>query len=456
MSSHIQKFDSSPIGVRRVFALAWPICVSMLSMTAMGIVDTMLVARLGTAALAAVGLSVTISFVALAFGHGVLHGIKVVASQRIGAGDHDAAERLAWQTLWMAAFIGLPVAALALVAPLIASFVAPSADVAWITAIHLTIRLLGAPVMFTMVGLSSYLQARERTRITMVATVLSNAIAIGADLALVFGWGPFPALGAPGAAVASVIAWSVGSLVQLGPVIPILRRTSSRPDPALLREVWRMGSPMGVQFALDVASFAVFTTVLARVGEAHLAAHVITIRIISVSFLPGNAIAEAGSVLVGQAVGAGRHDRAREAWLASLRLAIGVMLVGGLGFVLFPDLLVSGFRAEPGVAVIAHQLLRIAALFQLFDAIATVSFGALTGAGDTRFTMVYNGLVAWIVKLPLAIVLAVPLGLGAPGAWLGLTLEIVVLAGISVWRITSGRWLAAPEVAPAPEAALAA
>jgi MATE family multidrug resistance protein len=434
-----------------VMTLAWPILVSMLSLTVTGLVDTALVSRLGTGPLAAAGLATTTSFVLLSFGNGVLHGVRVVAAKRTGAGDSESANRLAWQALWMSAGLGLPMALFAPLAPYILALQGASAEIAADASLFFAIRVAGAPILCANAGLSSWLQGQGRTRETMVGNVLMYGTYLILDPVLLFGYGPIDAVGVHGAAIASVVSWTVGTLTLLVAARRTLASTSAVPDRALIGEIWTVGAPMGLQFLLDVASFAFFTSVLARIGEAQLAAHVIALRINAVSFLPGYAIAEAASVLVGQSIGAGRVDRARQAWAAGTRLAVGVMVAWALAFVLVPEWLLAPFHPDAEVARVAKTLLMIGAAFQLFDALATVSFMALTGAGDTRFTMVTNSLVSWAIKVPLALVLAGPMGLGAAGAWLGLTLEIVVLAAIGVWRIQGTRWSAAP--APATVAA---
>ncbi|MFT5583447.1 MAG: MATE family multidrug resistance protein [Cognaticolwellia sp.] len=112
-------------------------------------------------------------------------------------------------------------------------------------------------------------------------------------------------------------------------------------------------------------------------------------------------------------------------------------------FVLFPGPLISVFGAEEQVLHIGTGLLMVAAGFQVFDAIALVALGSLRGAGDTRWPMVVCVATAWLIKLPVGVVLAVPLEFGASGAWLGLTAEIIVLAGLAVWRVRGDRWLTA-------------
>ncbi len=442
--------NDRPVDHRAVMHLAWPILISMLSLTLTGLVDTALIARLGTSSLAVAGLGLTTSFVVLSFGMGVLHGIRVVAAQRTGAGDRDGAARLAWQAVWMTLLLGIPSALLAPLAPCVVAAQGAAPELAGEAAAFLAIRVAGAPILFLHAGLGSWLQGQGRTRETMVGNVLMYGIYLALVPVLLFGFGPVPGYGVQGAAWASVTSWTAGAAWLVWCARATLLSTSWRPDRALLREAWRIGMPMGVQFFLDVASFAFFASVLARIGEAQLAAHVIALRLNGVSALPGYAIAEATSVLVGQAVGAGRPDRAREAWASGTRLAIGVMLAWAVVFVLLPGWLVLPFRPEPEVARVATTLLCIAAAFQVFDAVATVSFSSLIGAGDTRFTMVMNTIVAWAIKLPIAMTLAGPLGLGAAGAWLGLTVEIMFLSAIGVWRFQGDRWAPAAAAGPAP------
>jgi MATE family multidrug resistance protein len=440
---------------RAVLKLAWPITVSMLSYTAMAIFDTIVVGRLGTTALAAMGPGVTVSFVVLAFGNGLLRSIKVVAAQRTGAGDLDAASRLAWQAMWLVLALTVPALLVIPATPWVLSWLGASPGAAADASAYLAVRLMGAPFLYGTIAFGAFLQGRGDTRSPMIATLLSNVVNVVLDPILVFGLAGAPQLGIAGAGLAAVLSWVVGLTWLLQCVRPILAATPARPDLGVMGDVWRIGSPMGVQMLADVASFGIFAGFIARVGDADLAAHVITIRIMCISFLPGYAIGEAASVLVGQAVGAGRLDDARAAWRSASFIAVAVMMGWGVVFVGLPGPLIAMFAPSPDVVAVARQLLLIAAAVQLFDGLATVAYSALAGAGDTRFTMLWNGVICWFVKLPLAWCLAIPLGLGATGAWLGLSAEIVALAAVGVWRIYSGAWLRAvrPQTASAVELA---
>lgn len=418
--------------LRRVLALAWPIGVSMLSYTGLMLVDGVLLAHHGSSAVAAAGLAMTWSFVALALGSGVARAVKVVAAQRIGARRMVDVHALAAQSLWIAVLFGGPTAALAVLAGPLVHLVAEP-ELAAIALPSLQIRLLGAPLLLVAAGLGAFLQARGRTRATMIAMVSSYAATVVVELVLLDGCGPVPAIGPVGASWAAVLGWAVQATILLRASSSSLRRGLA-PNVALIREVCAIGLPMGLHFVLDVASFAVFAGMLARVSNAELAGHVLAMRVNAVSFLPGFAIGEAGAVLVGQAIGAKRPWEGLAAWRASLALAVGVMAAWAVVFATIPKALLSIFDAGPETLEVAATLLLVAAGFQVLDAIATIAYCTLAAAGDTRFAMVSAVAAAWIVKMPLA-AWAVANGHGALGAWLALSLEVAVLAIVGTWRV---------------------
>ena len=436
-----------PVGAKTVLRLAWPVVISMLSFTATSVVDVLVVGWLGTVELAAVGLAVTALYLVRAMGFGLLSGVRIATAQATGAERTADVGRLGWQAAWMSLVLtALSLPGLWLGRPLFALSGA-SDEVAALAGTYLDIRLAGVLFSYLLFALTAWRQGGGDTRSPMVANLVSNGLNVALTPLLVFGLGPVPALGIGGAAWATVFGTIVGTFILLR---PLLRSTSEwRPSRELLSRVWTLGWPLGLSWTLDVGSFAGFTAVLATCGDAHLAAHVLVVRIISVSFLPGHAIAEATGVLTGQAVGAGRSDAAVASIWAGLRVACAVMLACGLGFWLFPQLVLMPFGVEPEVVSVAVTLLFIAGCFQVFDAVAMVLYQGMAGAGDTRFVTVITTLGAWTVKLPLGYALALHAGLGASGAWMGITAEIIVVAAILGLRMRSGRWLASDDKLPA-------
>lgn len=435
------------ISVSDVFILAWPIMVSMLSRTAMTTADSLFVGQLGTTPMAAVGLGGVATWFGLSFGMGLLSSVQVSVAKRVGAARFEVVRRLLWQGLWLALAVGVPVALAGYSGPLLFPLMGAGPEATELASSYFSITMLGAPLTFVNVALMGWFQGRGDTRTPMVATVGANLLNIALDPLFIFGWGPVPAGGMPGAAIATVLSVGVSVAFLAWRAWP-MAGALVRPIPALLRSMWRVGFPVGVQWTLDVASFLAFVSVLAHAGEAHLAAHVIAIRIVSISFLPGHAAGEAAGVMVGQALGSKRPEKAREAWRAGTRLAVLVMASASLFFVISPTTLVSLFGAEEQVLYIGGSLVLVAAGFQIFDGVAMVALSALRGAGDTRWPMVVCALSSWLIKIPAGVLLALPLGLGAAGAWMGLTVEIAVLAALAVWRIQGTRWLTVSSPAP--------
>jgi MATE family multidrug resistance protein len=429
------------IGLREVFVLAWPVMVSMLSRTAMTTADTLFVGRLGTGPLAAIGLAGVASFFGIAIGMGLLGGVNVAVAHRTGSGDHDGVRAFWWQSMWLALGMGVLVAATFWVGPWVFPVLgAESTATVELASSYFSIRVLGAPLAFGNFALTAWLQGRGDTRTPMVATVLANLLNIALDPLFIFGWGPVPAMGVAGAALTTNLALAVGLAVL---VAATWREAGARvwPRRDLLAEVGKLGGPLAAWFGLDVFGFALFVSVLARAGEAELAAHVVVVRIMSVSFLPGHAIGEASGVLVGQSLGGGRPTLARQSWRSAAVLGAGFMTAFAVVFLLFPEALLGVFDVEADVVEIGVRLMFIGALFQILDALAMTSLGSLKGAGDTRFTMALGVATGWLIKLPLGAGLALFAGMGAAGAWLGMTVEMAVLAAFGIWRIESGGWL---------------
>ncbi len=438
-SPSVSSVSSSTVSSFQVLLLAWPIMVSKLTYTAIAVVDTLVVSELGTAALAGVGLAVPAGHLALSFGVSLARALQVVTAQALGAGRPVAA--LAWHAVWLAGLIGVPTAVIAaLGGPF---FVLLTGDVAIAAQASAAFsgRVLGAPLVILSMGLAAWFQGRGDTRTPMVGMLGAAALNVVLDPLLVLGIGPWAGLGLFGTGLAFVMGQAAAALWLSVQAWRQVRHAPRNLDPSLLSEVGRIGVPNAVNAILSVGAFLVFAAMVSRSGEAELAAHVLVLRISSVSFLPGDAVGEATGVMVGHAVGSANAERARQSFAAGLRLGVGIMSAWALLFVVMPGAMLTIFQPAPEVAAVAGPLLLIAAAFQVFDAVAMVSHGALDGAGDARFLMVVEVLSAWLVKLPLGAWLTLGLDGGAAGAWGGLTIEIVVVAALLLARTRGERWL---------------
>lgn len=432
---HIER----PGSVREVAHIAWPIVVSMLSYTAMGVADTLVVGWLGVTELAAVGLATTAVFLINSLFLGTLHGVKVLVSQATGAGDPHKADRVGWQGVFVAVPFGLAVIVLGAFDAWIFELMGGPAHVQAAAREYFAVRLLAAPMWYVAIALSDYFQGSGDTRTPMKMNLVVNALNIALNVLLVFGWGPIPALGIAGAAWATVIASGVG-MAYLSAVF--LRRVGVDPVPDLnlALQMLRVGVPIGIKFAVHVAGFTVFTAVIARMGEAQLAANQIAFKVISISFLPGHGLGEAATVLAGQYLGARSFDGLRRSFYSALTLSVVTMTVMGIAFWTVPSWFVMIFTSDPEVIVLASELLLIAALFQVFDAVEMTASGALNGVGDTRFTMWVSIGGTWLLLVPLSILLGGVLELGVYGAWIALTVQIIAMSIVVTWRFLQEPW----------------
>jgi MATE family multidrug resistance protein len=441
---------TTSVGHRGLLQLAWPILVTMISYTLLSVVNSIYVGWMGTAELAAIGLATSAIYLVQSFGLGWLGAVRVLVANRTGAGQHAEVASLTWTGLLLALLLGLLVALTVPFGPRLFSAMGASEAVLPLASGYFAWRVGSTPVVYLFTALQGALQGRGDTRTPMVANLLANAVNLVLDPLLIFGWGPFPALGIEGAAVGCVAGLLCGLLYLAWHV----RDQLDSPSASLghLRALWSVGSPMGAQFLLDVASFSVLAALLARSGDAHLAAHVVVVRIVMMSFLPCHALAEATGVLVGQNLGARQPEQARQALWLGVTQATVVMVTLGVVFLAMPGPLIGIFGAAPDVVAIATPIVMLYACMQVLDGAAAVVFGALVGAGDTGFTMRVAMAGAWLVKMPVAVACVLGLGLGAMGSWLGIGAEIVFVLAIGLLRVRGSRWLAGPSAAAELEA----
>lgn len=432
----------STVDHRGLFTLAGPILVSMVSYSLLALVNSIWVGQLGTTELAAIGLSAAAVYLVQALPMGLMGGLRTLVANRTGAEDAEGARALAWDGLFLAGICTLASLPLLPAGPIVFRLLGGSDDVAPLAAGYYAWRVAASPLLFPTLALTSWLQGRGDTRAPMVANLAANAVNFVLDPVLVFGFGPIPRLGIEGAAIGAGIGQAVGlawlawrARGELGAPVA--------PDRARLAAVWRLGSPTGVQYLLDVASYSGLSALLAWSGDAHLAAHVIVVRLAMVSILPCVAIGEAVSVLVGQRLGAAQPAMARRALWLGVQQTVALMVALGAISATFPRQLTAIFGAAPEVEAIAVPILVLYAGLQVFDAVATVMFGALNGAGDTRFTMRMGLAAAWLVKVPVAVLLVRGFGLGALGVWLAFGAEVAFQLATNGWRVRGRRWLVA-------------
>ncbi|HKQ69772.1 MAG TPA: MATE family efflux transporter [Polyangiaceae bacterium] len=424
--------------LRELTRLAWPIAISSVSYSVMTLVDTVLIGHVGRSELAGVGLGGITAFMLLCFSFGLLQGAKVLVSQAIGAGRRDQAEAYRGAAVTTAVAIGVVSLGLGqLVAPFIVRL-ASSEAAGHAARTYLSTRMFGAPMAMLYVALREVRYAEGDARSPMVATVMAQVTNIGLAVLFIF----VLHKGVFGAACATVVAHTVEATV-----LCLGQRERGFGFRTMRREhfdgLLRVGMPTGLQFALEVGAFGTLSLLISLFSEVEMASHQIAIQVIHFSFLPAMAVAEAGSVLAGQAVGAAEYALV-------LRVARLAMIITGsyavawtIALAFGSRLIVHGFTNDPAVVATSVGLLHIAAVFQLFDAGQIVARCALRGSGDVRYAAVVGVVTSWLCTPTFAWLLGRHYGMGAVGGWLGLCLEIIVGTAILWWRLERGGWLPA-------------
>lgn len=301
-------------------------------------------------------------------------------------------------------------------------------------------------VMCELVG-NACLRGAGDTVTGLVAMLVTNVVNIAVSWTLVIGVGPFPELGWQGVALGTACGYAVGGLVVLfrlmrGRAGLKLERRWFRLDVDLAKRLLRIGLPGGVDVLSIVLCQIWFVRIINELGVLAAAAHGVAIRIESLAYLPGSAFQVAAATLAGQYLGARQYKRATQSVLMACLAGCGLMTAAGVVFFVAAEPLTRLFL-RPGqddVVAIAVPLLRIVSVAMPPLALTMILNGALRGAGDTRWPLVFS-LVGYLgIRIPGAYLLAQGLGLGVAGAWYAMVADLSVRCLLVIYRFWHGGW----------------
>jgi putative MATE family efflux protein len=424
---------------RRVLGLAWPVIGENMLETMLDIVNTVLVAALGAAALAGVGSGLQIMFFVLSALAALSVGSSILVAQAVGAMDLAHASRLARQSLlWSVIFsVPLALAGYTLAGPIMGVFgLAP--DVAVIGTAYLQVAMGTVVVLVALVIGGGVLRGAGDSRTPMLVTMVANVVNLGLAYVLIYGHFGLPALGAVGSAWAAFLSRSLALALLLRALwsgrngVSIAGPGGWRPQPHVARQVLGLGVPASLEQVLLSTAFLVLTVLVARLGTDTLAAQRIAMSALSFSFLPGIGFGLAATALVGQSVGARRFTAA--AGVARIATTWAVIWMGAIALIVLiaaPQIMTL-FTSDPDVVAIGAAGLRVMAFTQPFWAVGMVRSGALRGTGDTRFPLVIGSIGIWTAVLLVWLILTF-LGGGLPAVWAAFLVTSPVTA-LLTWR----------------------
>ncbi len=449
--------DAPPAGSRReVLAIAWPIWISMISVTTKGVVDMLMVGRLGTDALAGVGMAMILAFNALCFGMGILRSQKSLVSQYLGAGDPERSHAYGVQAFYLAVAFAAVCLLLGAVSGQFFQTVAGSTELSpgavAAGADYFQMRLLWGGAMLLSLSISEYLRSTGRTRLPMAADLLAQPVNILLNWCLIFGHLGLPAMGVRGAALGTGLSDLFSFLLML-----LLARPAGRWRPkswaAYRLDLRRMGRVLsvglagGLQFTLEVGSFTLVNFFVGFLGTEAFAAHQAAISVLHFSFMSAVAIADGGAVLIGRYVGALDWDAVRRTFRSMLSLAFPVMFGMGLLFFAFGESIMGLYlrNEDPETLADAIQIggaiLGVAAVWQFGDAFQICFRFALRAAGDHYWVLWVGILCSWLLSAPLAALAVFVLKGDVVLVWWLWSIEIFAGSLIFALRWKGGKWV---------------
>lgn len=434
-----------------VWYVAWPTVINTLVMTAYMLINRVFLGHLkhGAAdALAASGIGGAVLNIQFSLMLGLSIGAAALVSRFIGARQDDEALDATRQSLIISAIVGL-LSGLPLVmfASPIVTLVGAKSGVVPLASSYMAIIAYSSIVAFLYMIITTVLRSTGDVRSPLYAGVIIIALNVLFDWLLIFGIGPFPAMGVVGAAVATVIARLAGMLLILWFFNRSMLAGSLRHlhvNFSWFSRIMNIGWPVMLQSLIWSVSGATIVGILGGLKNATDAQAALTLglAIESVAFMPGVAYATAVTPLVGQNLGAGCPKRAEHcAWVATAH-AVCIMTVVAIVFFIIPKQLALLFTSDKNVIPLVISYLRIVAISEPFLALGMVLKGALQGAGDVIFTLFVTVFTFFIVRLPFAALLINGFGFDANGAWIAMTTSTIFHGLLIVWWFMRGNWKA--------------
>ncbi len=425
--------------LRDTLKLAGPIVLSQVGHMSMGLVDTLIAGRIGTEALAGLGLASNFYWTFTSVCIGCLLSLDTFFAQSVGAKDERGLARFFAQSFWSCGIVTMLSAAGVCSGYFLYLAFAAASPTRTAFAIYLQNIIWSLPSLFLFFVLQRYWQARHRVLPFLVIMIAANVLNLFACLALGLGYWGFPRLGVQGLAFATVIsryAMLLAAAVFTGWQMKTVRLKLPRVDWAVQRQIFKLGLPAAAHTGLEVGAFALAALFVSLLGPVPLAAHHICLMMSAFTFMFPLGFSSAAAVRVGSFIGSREPARARLAGWLCIGLSVTVMSGFAVGYLTLPRTLLGWFTQDAAVIDTGVKILLLVALFQIGDGIQVSTTGALRGLGNTRAAMIANLFGHYPIGLALGLTLCFGFKFGVVGMWGGLAAGLISVATILLitWR----------------------
>lgn len=439
--------DYTKIPLRRaVFLLAVPMVLELVLESTFAVVDIFFVSKLGSSAVATVGLTESYLFLLYAVAMGLAMAVTAVVARRIGEGKREEAAITAVQAVFIALLVSvLPALAGIFYAQDLLRLMGADAWAVEHGYRYTQWMLGGNAVIVLLFVINAIFRGAGDAAIAMRVLWLSNGLNILLCPLLIFGFGPVPALGIEGAAIATNIGRGCGVLFQLW----MLFHSGKHIRVSLEQLVWRgtmlwnivRTSLGGIgQMIVAMTAWIFLMRILAAIGSEAVAGATIAIRIMMFTMMPAWGMSNAAATLVGQNLGAGHADRAEASVWRIGWYNMAYLIVVSVLFFAFPQPLVAFFSSDPEVVKVGAEWLRILSYSFFVYGWWMVTVQAFNGAGDTITPTKINAVFFWLIQIPLCYLLAIHLGWKELGVFWGVFVSETSVGLFTLWLFTRGRW----------------
>jgi len=443
---NLESLTQGPI-VKTLFTLATPLILANLLLTSHQLINTLWVGRLGANAVAAVSSSFSILFIVITLSSGLSMAGSILVAQYAGARNFDMVNRVAAQNLLLTLAVSLTLSlAFYFAAPQLLHRVGTPREIMADALPYMRLSLLGGMFSFIQTMFQSLLrgvgEVKAPLRIAFAGVMLNLVL----DPLFIFGWGPVPAGGVFGAACATLLAQAlmaaIGLFLLCGNRFKVqLRLSNMAPDGKLFMRILKLGIPGSIEQSTQALGITALTAIASQFGTMAIAAYGIGFRLYSFAMLPAIGISMATSTLVGQNVGAGNYQRARQIAFSAAWRTTGFLILVSLVFCTFTTPLVRMFVPnDPALVPEAVAAVRYMSLSLGLLGVQSCIVGALRGSGDTFAAMTCAFIGIWFVQIPLALALSKYTPLGTIGLWLSYPAGSLTVATLAFVRLRSGHW----------------
>ena len=445
VSGSDQDYTSGKLS-RAIFLLSVPMVLEMLMESIFAVVDIFFVSKLGSEAVATVGITESLMTIVYAVGMGLAVGTTAMVSRRIGEKNYEGASVAAFQAIFIGLMFSILVAIPgAILAPKILSIMGAGKEMVADGYMYTAIMLGGNGVIMLLFIINAVFRSSGDAAISMRVLWLANVINIILDPCLIFGWGPFPELGIKGAAIATNTGRGIAVMYQFYLLFKGRGRIHIKirhlfVQASVLIQLIRLSLGGIGQSLIATTSWIGMVRIISVFGSEALAGYTIAIRVIIFSLLPSWGLSNAAATLVGQNLGAKKPDRAqRSVWITGKANMIFLGLIAII-FISFPSFFIRIFINDPLVIERGASVLRIVSYGYIMYGLGMVMIQSLNGAGDTKTPTIINFFCFWMIEIPLAYVLAIILGYEEKGVAISIIVAETIMALWAMYLFRKGKW----------------